>query len=314
MSKIKNLFSTPKKAIISAVVIIVILGIIAGGTVITVRAVAKSRSIGESRAEQIALADAGTEVSQARFRPTEFSFDDGRFVYEVEFYTENGEFEYVIDASDGTIIERDADIRQNISHNTINKETNAQTNAGTENQTDATTENHTNAATDTVTDGKTDVGTEPSADQMLVSLESAKQAALADAGMSSADVTFTKEKTDYENGISIYDLEFYSSDAEYDYEINAATGEILSKSMDTHLAQGNTSQDGTDYISVDKAKEIALADSKTDAASANFIKAKLENDDGKNVYEIEFLSGGTEYDYKINAADGTILESDFDKY
>ena len=314
MSKIKNLFSTPKKAIISAVVIIVILGIIAGGTVITVRAVAKSRSIGESRAEQIALADAGTEVSQARFRPTEFSFDDGRFVYEVEFYTGNGEFEYVIDASDGTIIERDTDIRQNISHNTINKETNAETNAGTENQTDATTENHTNAATDTVTDGKTDVGTEPSADQMLVSLESAKQAALADAGMSSADVTFTKEKTDYENGISIYDLEFYSSDAEYDYEINAATGEILSKSMDTHLAQGNTSQDGTDYISVDKAKEIALADSKTDAASANFIKAKLENDDGKNVYEIEFLSGGTEYDYKINAADGTILESDFDKY
>ena len=314
MSKIKNLFSTPKKAIISAVVIIVILGIIAGGTVITVRAVAKSRSIGESRAEQIALADAGTEVSQARFRPTEFSFDDGRFVYEVESYTENGEFEYVIDVSDGTIIERDADIRQNISHNTINKETNAETNAGTENQTDATTENHTNAATDTVTDGKTDVATEPSADQMLVSLESAKQAALADAGMSSADVTFTKEKTDYENGISIYDLEFYSSDAEYDYEINAATGEILSKSMDTHLAQGNTSQDGTDYISVDKAKEIALADSKTDAASANFIKAKLENDDGKNVYEIEFLSGGTEYDYKINAADGTILESDFDKY
>ncbi len=314
MSKIKNLFSTPKKAIISAVVIIVILGIIAGGTVITVRAVAKSRSIGESRAEQIALADAGTEVSQARFRPTEFSFDDGRFVYEVEFYTENGEFEYVIDASDGTIIERDADIRQNISHNTINKETNAETNAGTENQTDATTENHTNAATDTVTDGKTDVATEPSADQMLVSLESAKQAALADAGMSSADVTFTKEKTDYENGISIYDLEFYSSDAEYDYEINAATGEILSKSMDTHLAQGNSSQNGTDYISVDKAKEIALADSKTDAASANFIKAKLENDDGKNVYEIEFLSGGTEYDYKINAADGTILESDFDKY
>ncbi len=314
MSKIKNLFSTPKKAIISAVVIIVILGIIAGGTVITVRAVAKSRSIGESRAEQIALADAGTEVSQARFRPTEFSFDDGRFVYEVEFYTENGEFEYVIDASDGTIIERDADIRQNISHNTINKETNAETNAGTENQTDATTENHTNAATDTVTDGKTDVATEPSADQMLVSLESAKQAALADAGMSSADVTFTKEKTDYENGISIYDLEFYSSDAEYDYEINAATGEILSKSMDTHLAQGNSSQNGTDYISVDKAKEIALADSKTDAASANFIKAKLENDDGKNVYEIEFLSGGIEYDYKINAADGTILESDFDKY
>lgn len=306
MSKIKNLFSTPKKAIISAVVIIVILGLIAGGTVITVRAVAKSRSIGESRAEQIALADAVTEVSQARFRPTEFSFDDGRFVYEVEFYTGNGEFEYVIDASDGTIIERDADIRQNITDNVTNKETNAETNAGTGNQT--------NAATDTVTDGKTDVGTEPSADQMLVSLESAKQAALADAGMSSADVTFTKEKTDYENGISIYDLEFYSSDAEYDYEINAATGEILSKSMDTHLAQGNSSQNGTDYISVDKAKEIALADSKTDAASANFIKAKLENDDGKNVYEIEFLSGGIEYDYKINAADGTILESDFDKY
>lgn len=44
-----------------------------------------------------------------------------------------------------------------------------------------------------------------------------------------------------------------------------------------------------------------------------FSKAKLENDDGRTVYEIEFYYNTTEYEYKINASTGEILEFDSDR-
>ena len=47
-----------------------------------------------------------------------------------------------------------------------------------------------------------------------------------------------------------------------------------------------------------------------DAASATFTKAKLDKDDGLYVYEIEFISGETEYSYEISATDGTIIDKD----
>ena len=43
-------------------------------------------------------------------------------------------------------------------------------------------------------------------------------------------------------------------------------------------------------------------------ADVTFSKAKLDNDDGRLEYEIEFFRDGTEYDYTIDAASGSILE------
>lgn len=39
-------------------------------------------------------------------------------------------------------------------------------------------------------------------------------------------------------------------------------------------------------------------------------EAKLEYDDGKAVYQIEFFDTQTEYDYKIDASSGAVLEFD----
>ena len=43
-----------------------------------------------------------------------------------------------------------------------------------------------------------------------------------------------------------------------------------------------------------------------------FSKAKLENDDGRTVYEIEFYYGKIQYEYIIDAVSGTIIEYDFE--
>ena len=74
-----------------------------------------------------------------------------------------------------------------------------------------------------------------------------------------------------------------------------------------------TSTSSGSYIGVDKAKSIALKHAGKSASSVSFTKAKLDKDDGKVVYEIEFRTGRTEYEYDIDAYSGKILEYDIDR-
>ena len=72
----------------------------------------------------------------------------------------------------------------------------------------------------------------------------------------------------------------------------------------------NTSAQSS-FISDSRAKEIAFAHSGIDPSSAVIEKVELEEDDGIWEYEVEFKSGSVEYKYKINAANGNII--DFEK-
>ena len=42
-------------------------------------------------------------------------------------------------------------------------------------------------------------------------------------------------------------------------------------------------------------------------------KCKLDSDDGRWEYEIEFYAGGYEYEFEIDALNGTILSYDKDR-
>ena len=55
----------------------------------------------------------------------------------------------------------------------------------------------------------------------------AKQIALANAGVNEANITAYRIELDRDNGISVYEIEFRSAGYEYEYEINAQTGEII---------------------------------------------------------------------------------------
>lgn len=71
---------------------------------------------------------------------------------------------------------------------------------------------------------------------------------------------------------------------------------------------GEASDNGSTYIGVDKAKSIAVSHAGFSVSDVEFSKAKLEKDDGYVVYEIEFYKNNMEYEYKIDAATGTIKE------
>lgn len=112
----------------------------------------------------------------------------------------------------------------------------------------------------------------------------------------------------------VYEVEFYSGNKEYDYEIDAATGSIVGYDYDienyTIPSSGNTGTSSGNYISREKAQQLAQAK----APNATLIKLEFDFDDGRAVYEGELREGRTEYDFEIDAATGNFIkwEQDWD--
>ena len=138
----------------------------------------------------------------------------------------------------------------------------------------------------------------------------AKDIALKHAGLSSSKVTFLPVKLDWDDGRPVYEVEFYSGNKEYDYEIDAATGSI--RDYDFDIESYTIPAASSDLISEAKAKTIALEHAGISSSKATFIQVKLDWDDGRQVYEVEFYSGNKEYDYEIDAATGSIRSYDYD--
>ena len=68
---------------------------------------------------------------------------------------------------------------------------------------------------------------QPISTENLISEEEAKEAALQNAGLKASEVTFTKVQLDRDDGRTLYELEFYTADSEYEYEVDAATGQVV---------------------------------------------------------------------------------------
>ena len=98
-----------------------------------------------------------------------------------------------------------------------------------------------------------------------------------------------------------------SSQEEAVEEAPAAAEEVTEEA-----AEPEAEPAATDDIGIDKATEIALADAGLAASDVQFTKQSAEIDDGVNIYEVEFVSGNTEYEYDIDAKTGNILSRDTD--
>ena len=195
----------------------------------------------------------------------------------------------------------------------------------------------------------------------------AKEIAFTDAGISAEQVQYLWSKMDYDNGKAVYDVEFVVNGVEYDYEIDAVSGTILSvdQEADNYRAanqtagtqaagtqaagtqaagtqaagtqaasqtsgnaasqkttaqsnstaqtanQGSTAQQNN-YIGEQAAQDAALAHAGVSAQNVSFVRTKLDWDNGRWQYEVEFYDQGTEYDYSIDAVTGEVLGYDYD--
>ena len=233
-------------------------------------------SITADRAKEIALAHAGLTAGQVTFARAHLDWENGRQVYEVEFYTSDyKEYDYEIDASTGAIVSYDYDA-----------------------------EYYSRPSTG----GST--GTTAS-----ITADRAKEIALNHAGLTASQVTFARASLDWDDGRLTYDVEFYTSDyKEYDYEIDANTGAVISYDYDAEYysrpSTGGSTGTGT-AISEARAREIALAQV-PGAASSNVRKVTMDWDDGRAEYEVEIVYNYMEYDFEIDANTGSIISRDVD--
>ena len=131
---------------------------------------------------------------------------------------------------------------------------------------------------------------------------------------------------DYEHGAMIYELEFDWNGREYEYDINANTGEILKyegepaentkdgKKQENPKDNKKNEQQSADrgYIGEAKAKSAALSHAGLDSGSITEYECKLDREDGRMVYEIDFKCNGFEYEYQIDAVSGAIVKQDKD--
>ena len=96
---------------------------------------------------------------------------------------------------------------------------------------------------------------------------------------------------------------------------NDMTGDITKDPMgeNQNHTTGNMTVDTGNFIGEEKAKEEALSKAGITADGVKFEKVDLELDDGVWVYEIDFTKDNHEYDVKVKADDGIILEYEKDR-
>lgn len=275
MSSLKEMFSTPKRAALAVACLCVIL-VTAGVCIVMIangaRGPEQSTAIGGEAAQNFAFADAGVDPASAQAVKVKYERYQGTFVYEVEFLAGETEYEYKINAADGSVVKKE--------QKAVMGPGNSVPVAGT------------------------------------ITLEEARDIALADAGVSAGDARFTKVRMDYEDGVPVYEVEFYTATHEYDYEIHAQNGSVFHKEVEAHQTSGNHhggtgTQTGAD-IGAEAAKNAALNHAGCAAGDVVFTKVERDYDDGWLVYEIEFHKGGLEYEFEIDGTSGAVLKFERD--
>ena len=139
-----------------------------------------------------------------------------------------------------------------------------------------------------------------------LTMDECLEIALQNAGVSKESANITKSEIDMDHGVKKYEFEFYYNNTEYDYEINAVTGEIISKSTENH--GGSTSTTTSAPLTQEDCFQIALQHANVKAEDIGFNKVELDYERGREVYDFEFYVGNVEYNYTVDSNTGEILE------
>lgn len=258
--------------------------------------------IGAEAAKSLALEAASLDLANVEFDSTDMSTRNGIDYYLVSFSADGAAYSYAIDALTGVILEE-----QTVSASGSLTGSSAVQTEPDSGAADQTVPSSTATASDTASSsvsaesgGTAGTGT---ANTGTISLEDAKTAALSHAGFTSSQVTFVKGKLDYENGRQVYEIEFYTQDyREYDYEIDAATGEIVSYDYDAENYLSTASLTDS-AMTAEEAKALALAQV-PGASESDIWEFETDYDDGRIEYEGKILYNGMEYEFEIDAYSG----------
>ena len=165
--------------------------------------------IGVEKAQEIAFADAGVKKQDVRITDADLEREDGAACYDIEFRTGDAAFDYKIDATNGTILETEK--------KPLKKADKPQDTQKPEEKTGLNS---------------------------YIGVEKAKSIALGYVGVSAGAAHFTSAHLDTEDGVKIYELDFTANGKEYEFDINAYTGDVLD--YDIEYVEGRDDDDDWD--------------------------------------------------------------------
>lgn len=189
--------------IITAVAMMTVLMVAVYGFFQNARAGDSAARITEDEAREIALNDAGVSLDQVTFTKTSLDDDSGVPIYEVDFYDDDTQYDYEINAQTGVVREKEVVVHQKTRKNTASK-------------------TETQETTEAVETKNLDV----------IGVEKAQAAALKAAGLKEKEVTFTKTSLETDDGRMIYEIDFTVSGKKYEYDVDAYSGKILESDID----------------------------------------------------------------------------------
>ena len=158
---------------------------------------------------------------------------------------------------------------------------------------------------------------EAGAPAMPIGRDAARTAAEQYAGTTALNSVTAEIDPELDEFPAHYEVELHTAWGEFEYLVDAYTGKVLSGQKDLLSivsGQGDVSKpvDSKTTPSGDigyaKAKSIALNHAGVSENKAYDMEIKLDDEDGRLVYEVEFKSGNVEYDYEIDASSGAILK------
>ena len=140
--------------------------------------------------------------------------------------------------------------------------------------------------------------------------QQAESIALAHAGLTAEQVTNIRSYRERDDGVNVYEVEFYTADAKYEYQILPEDGQVRSWEYDVlRRGSGNTEV----LISDAQAWEIARENAGVPAdAELTILQEKLEYDDGFRKYELDFTYENAKYEYDVDANTGDILSIQYE--
>ncbi|TWT11264.1 PepSY domain-containing protein [Streptococcus sp. sy004] len=141
--------------------------------------------------------------------------------------------------------------------------------------------------------------------------DTAFAAALAAAGISEADAVLTSVEKDVENGVNVFKVDFTSAGQEYEYTLNAETGEVIENASEmVDSKDASTSTATVSSADQNKLVAAALADAGITEADAEVVGSELETEDGVQQFDVDFVSNGTRYHYILNAETKEVIETE----
>lgn len=237
---------------------------------------AAAAEIGEDAAKAAALAEAQLTAEEVTGLQVEQDYDNGRLVYEVEFWQGTIEYECTIDSSSGKVVKYQREFHQSPPQTPVPN------------------------PLAPAADG--DVGEDAAGGLAVVHAQGMD-------GVIANQVSGLQVERDYDDGRPVYEVEFWWGVVEYDYTIDGATGTVLKYKKDTH-----TAETAAEDIGEAAAKAAALAHARLTEGEVAGLRVERDHDRGRLEYEVAFRQGGLEHEYTIDGATGAVLAHEWEHH